>query len=480
MGKAPTYMIINAGTASGGASYQLLPPLGRAPVASISAELREPAIGSFGSVEVQPPAHVPDGLLPTRYTSLIEIRKKHGSRADKVAAYFMRGDPPADDVVAELTQLPPTHGAKMFDAALEQGIAAVPQAPKALRTLFGQVEEVPLWVNHELLDMGSRTVLRCGIVAGIVLGCSALPLAYRSAGGTKALMFSQQCLMRSVRRLSETNRFFIETCAPGGMEVRAPGWKITLKVRLMHAQMRRLLGQSKNKPWKTANWGVPINQVDLAATQLLFSVNLLTQLRRVGFHFSPAESEGVMHLWRYAGHLLGIVPELIAATEAEGRKLRELILDVTGGPDEDSLRLTESLMKTAMPIMMAALIPWLMPGTEGHGKSPGWLARMGGGLAERLGLKLRPQTYKKQLAHICYGLSHNILGNEIASELRYPATHWRYSAPAVLRMIITPLEWLRRLVPGATGLAFRAGQRQIERLKRSELFARRPSFRPPA
>jgi hypothetical protein len=423
---------------------------------------------------------VEDAWFPTRYTALVEVRKKYGSLADKAARYFMQSDPLGDAVAAELSALPPTHGAKMFNQALEQGMATVQGAPQALRDFFSQVEAVPLWLNRDLLELGSRTHLRCGILCGVILGSTALPLAYRSAAGIKALMFSSQSLKRSVRRLSETNRFFVETTSPGGLAIRAPGWKTTLKVRLMHAQMRRLLHQSKTKPWKTEDWGLPINQVDLAATQLLFSVSLLQHLRHIGFRFSALESESVMHLWRYAGYLLGIDCALLTSTETEGLQLRSLILDVAGNPDPDSIHLTASLMETAMPVMMASIIPWLMPGNPSHGKAKrhSLLAGLARWLSPRLGFGAQAETYKQQLAHFCYGLSQHILGNKVAAELHYPETLWRIAAPAILRSVVTPLEWLRRLVPGGSKLAFWAGQSQIKRLMRSELFARRPSFKP--
>jgi hypothetical protein len=420
-------------------------------------------------------------MFPTRYTELVNVRARHGHRADQVAAYFARGDDPADAVVDLFNRLAPNRGKRLFDRALEQGIAAVPDAPDVLRALFAQVEETPIWVNPGLLELGSRTQLRCGILWSVTLACSCLPLSYRSAAGIKPLVFSEQFIRRSVRRLSETNRFLVETCSPDGLAQRGPGWKVTLRVRLMHAQMRRLLRRGKQRPWNEAAWGVPINQVDLAATQLLFSISSLQHLRRLGFHFSPLESESVMHLWRYAGHLLGIVPELLPATETEGAVLKELLLDVAGGPDADSPKLTDALMSTAMPWLIVAALPWLVPVGDdpAAGRAHGRLARLGHGLARFLGLHGRPEATRRQLAHFCYGLSHGILGNRVAQDLHYPPTRWRYAAPALLRSFVIPLEACRRLLPGGTRVASWLGHRQMQRLLRAPLFAVAPTFRTP-
>lgn len=416
-------------------------------------------------------------MPPTRYTELdlAALRQKHGPRADTAVAYLSHADPCCDELVALFSQMPPQHGTKMFDLALEHGIDAVAQPPKPLRDFFDHVEATPIWLDQRLLELGGRTLLRCGVFSGIVLGCSCLPLSYRSGAGTKALMFTGELSKRSIRRLSETNRYFLETCLPDGMQRHKPGWKLTVRIRAMHGSMRRLLRQSKNKPWKKEAWGLPINQMDLAATRLLFSASLLQHLRRLGFHFSPRESDAVMHLWRYSGHLLGVVPELQCSTEDEGCTLLNLLLDVTGRPDTDSHVLTEALMKTAMPIHMAAIVPWLLPtaGDPGELKSRKGFFHFCRLASRQLGLRVPPEVVREQLTRFCYGLSHGILGDQAAADLNYPGTSWRSAAPLLLRSFIAPLEMCRRLIPGGTSLAYWFGHRQIQRLMKTKLFARR-------
>jgi ER-bound oxygenase mpaB/B'/Rubber oxygenase, catalytic domain len=183
-------------------------------------------------------------------------------------------------------------------------------------------------------------------------------------------------------------------------------------------------------------------------------VNLLRNLRKLGFHFSAAESEGVMHLWRYAGYLVGIAPELLRTTETEGANLCNLVLDLSGAPDQHSVELTRVLMQDAMPAPMEASLSWLMRVT---------------GLISSEGLH-------KRLGRFCFGLSHGLLGDELASELKYPPTRWRYTAPLLLRLLIRPLEACRRLLPGGTRLASKVGFYQIRRLMQNQAFARPVSF----
>src|SRR5260370_32775934 len=102
-------------------------------------------------------------------------------------------------------------------------------------------------------------------------------------------MQTRNLVKRAARRLSETARFALETCLPGALRRSANGWKFTVKVRLMHAKIRLLIGRSQQ--WDTGAWGMPANQVDMVGTNLLFSVAQLDHLRRVGFHFSRDEGE---------------------------------------------------------------------------------------------------------------------------------------------------------------------------------------------
>jgi hypothetical protein len=370
-------------------------------------------------------------MIPARYTNLTEARRFHGSHVDKLAPYLLRTDPLADNVVELFARLPPGKGRKLLDLALDKGIAAVPEAPPPLQRLFQHIDDVPFWVDWNQLDLGGASHRRCGVTGGVVLACCSLPLIYSSPAGNKPLVFSGRLVQRASRRLSETARFVVETCLPGGLQRFSMGLKITVKVRLMHAQIRRLLQQSGR--WDTSAWGAPINQVDMASTNLLFSVGLLDWLRRVGFHFSSVEGECVMHLWRYSGYLLGIDPDLLCATEAEGRHLARLLAMTQHPPDQDSRELARAIMETAIPKIVR-------PEIEGaDGKNGGWLVGF------------------------CYGLSYGLIGRKLASELGYPRTIWRFLARPLTRVVIGPAELCRRLVPGIHRLILALGTRRIRR-----------------
>ena len=85
-----------------------------------------------------------------------------------------------------------------------------------------------------------------------------LVLGYASPAGNKPLMLSGRLKEQALKRLNETARFVQAVCRPGGMRPLADGWQITVKVRLIHAQVRRMI--LKSGKWDEGAWGAPVNQ----------------------------------------------------------------------------------------------------------------------------------------------------------------------------------------------------------------------------
>jgi hypothetical protein len=334
-----------------------------------------------------------------------------------------------------MAELPAGLGHRLLDAALNNGIDAVADAPEALRELFAQLDEVPFWVDWEQLDSGGAAFLRSGLFGVITVGLVSLPLSYSSPAGNKPLVFSGQLIKRAPRRLGETGRFIFLTSQPGALRRFSDGFKATVRVRLMHAQVRRLLKQSGQ--WDAKKWGEPINQAYLAATNLIFSVVLLDGMRRFGLRFTPPEREALMQLWRYSGYLSGVAPELLCATENEARRMLEMVLELEGPPDEDSRALINALM---------------LVGRATGLKEVGWLTQL------------------------CYGISYALIGENRARALGYPRTWRRWIVPA-LRPIISAFDLVRSLAPGGRRLVDAIGVRGWELAIERTLAGPHPDFR---
>lgn len=282
--------------------------------------------------------------FPTRYVHLDEARARHGERVDRFGEFFYEGDPVADDVVEALASWPRPARDAVVQRCLDEGVDAVPEAPEALRALMREVDHVPFWVDFDRAARGGRMFLRAGLLGGMVLGTYSLVAGYCSPAGNKPLAFSGRLEDDAPRRLAETSRFVQAVATPGGMRRHGEGFKAAVKVRLVHAAVRRMLTRSPK--WNHPAWALPINQADSSGTILLFSYIASDGLGRMGFSMTQSEREDWLHLWRYVAYVMGVVDDLRCASEVEAAALWDLLSTTQAPPDEDSRALTRALAES--------------------------------------------------------------------------------------------------------------------------------------
>ncbi len=285
-------------------------------------------------------------VIPTRFQNLDQARQRFGDRVDRLAPFLLRGDPLADAVIDEMRDKPLGRGFALVNDVLAHPNAPLSERPPALRALFESLDYVPAWVDWEAMRHGNELLLRSGILGGIVLAAASLVQGYASPGGNKPLVFSGRLQERAQRRLAETSRYVQAVGQVDGFRRTGDAFAITVRVRLMHAQVRQMLRKATD--WRTDLWGEPINQHDMAATTLLFSLVFMDGIRRLGIDTDRNESESFMHLWRYAGHVMGVDTEILPTSEFEAWNLAELIRVTQGPPDEDSRALTAALFDASL------------------------------------------------------------------------------------------------------------------------------------
>jgi hypothetical protein len=75
------------------------------------------------------------------------------------------------------------------------------------------------------------------------------------------------------KRLGETGQWLYDVARPHGLERYGEGFINTIRVRLVHALVRRAVLKKndwvlKKNDWDLETWGLPINQLDMVATYL--------------------------------------------------------------------------------------------------------------------------------------------------------------------------------------------------------------------
>jgi hypothetical protein len=360
--------------------------------------------------------------FPTRFFAPDTARKRFGESALRYGDFLTIVDPPADAAIASLREFSAGDAARFIDIGGRNGARALADAPRALKDFFELNEELPVWVDEAALDRGGEVLFRTGPVGGLALGLKSLVTGYASPGGNKPLVFSGRLREQAPHRLNETSRFVHATSAPGGLKRFADGYRITLKVRLMHARVREMI--LKSGRWNAAAWGAPINQSDMAATALLFSIFLLDGVRQLGLRFQPNEVDDFLHLWRYSAHLMGVTPELQVACEPDAHRLGDIVLATQGPPDQDSRDLFAALMNAGIRAS----------------RTPGEL------------------KLSKRRAHFAHAICRELIGNELADALGAERSSWRLAMPAVKR-IVRATERVRTTVPIVQSRAKSAGAR---------------------
>lgn len=229
----------------------------------------------------------------------------------------------------------------LFDAAVRDGIASVPNAPEPLRAFFEVVETRPAWVDETKLLEGARLCGLSGLTGLAVLRNFGLLAGYQASGINRTLVLTGALEKGAQRRVAETTKWWVDATRPGGMSRGAPGYCSTLQVRLIHGLVRRHVSQMPE--WDAAYYGVPINQGDMHATYLAFSVIFLFGQRLLGVPLTKREGEAVMHLWRLIGWLMGVEERWLHTTEREGRVALYQNLLAQAAPDESSRQLGSAL-----------------------------------------------------------------------------------------------------------------------------------------
>ncbi|HEX6242672.1 MAG TPA: oxygenase MpaB family protein [Polyangiales bacterium] len=344
----------------------------------------------------------------------------------------LEGDPLADALVTAMEEAPRGAGRRMLEQALEQGIEHVEAPPPALRALFAQVDAAPAWLDHSLAARGADAMLRQGAEGLCALSAVSLMGGYLSSAAVKPLVQTGELVERAPRRLAETTQFVWSVANSGSLTRASEGFKACVRVRVMHAFVRR--GLRASPAWRTERWGVPINQRDMVATHLSFTIMFIAGSSLLGRIVSGRERDAIAHLWRYVSFLLGTPDALVPKTFREAVEIGALFNLSEPGPDADGRALASALMAA-----------WRADPLEGRGR---WVS-------ERFG-------------DFMQGYSRYALGQEAADRLGIPDTWWKHVPPA-LALVRFTRELLGRLAPARNARGVEQGRRVIEQRLSSTL-----------
>ncbi len=215
--------------------------------------------------------------------------------------------------------------------------------PESVKKLFLQTQEIPSWVDWNLMESGASLCRRAGLNSLIVLRDYTLMGGYDYAYLTKPLIFTEALKKGAVKRLADTLNFWVNVTRKDALHLHQKGYEMTIKTRLIHSYSRLMI-LDKRKDWNTEKWGFPINSWDMMATYIGFSLVFLHGLKKLDLSISEQEEKGHFMLWKYIGYLLGIPVEILPNDKKEATEFFYLWTSIQPPSDKDSVLLAKSLL----------------------------------------------------------------------------------------------------------------------------------------
>ena len=329
------------------------------------------------------------------------------------AAYIAQtrvGDPLADAAIASLDGYEPREAHRLIQAGMDEQAAAFRDAPQPLRDLFEQVSAPPPWFSPSAVYPGCRAFHEHSDL--FIPAFFVVTLQNAATLISRAFYLTGRVLTGyGPRRIQQNTRHFIEIMLPGALERHGDGWKLSVRIRLVHARVRQLLLESDD--WDVAACGMPLSAAHMGLASANFSATMLRQAERLGARLDAAAQDSFMQIWRYASYLIG-TPEalLFEGDAAQTSELYRVARACEPPPGAESVAIANALVQ-ALPTIA--------------------------GITD-------PAGQRAMISHT-YRVSRALLGNELADALEFPRQHTAGLLPW-LRWRRNCYRMGRRLAPG--------------------------------
>lgn len=241
---------------------------------------------------------------------------------DRLNSLRLLGDPTADDIARILDEdyggLKNIHD--LLSTVRKNAKLSDAEGGNIFRKFLKTTSILPKWVDPEKIKRGQRVhavhtpFMGLSLFSGSLVGGG----QFRTAAVVTAL--AGNITTDPTRRITETGMLLASLAFPGSLL--HPGSQAhdsLTRIRLLHSALRhwlpksgRLKAHKKLVPRQVYVDGeIPINQHDLAITLGVFCYINLRSLRRMGISLSQEDIQSYVHMWRYAGHVLGIQEDLL-------------------------------------------------------------------------------------------------------------------------------------------------------------------------
>lgn len=272
--------------------------------------------------------------------SMDALRRRGDDLADAtVDAVFARGD------VGKLNTLMRWFG--------QSGQPLPADLPAEVHDYLRITATPPDWVDWDELEKARVFFLDNNVHISTALSFAAMPACY-VVPHIARLLSATHSLDYPSKRMAETGQFTVYLMRPDAFEAGGRFVPAVQKVRLLHASIRHHL--RREGVWDEAASGVPICQEDMIGGMMMFSIQVLDALHRLGIHITNEGAAAYYYAWRVVGAMLGIDMAAAPVDLTEARDFSDLYMSRYMGPSPEGARLTRQLIDLYEEVVPGTLL----------------------------------------------------------------------------------------------------------------------------
>ena len=314
-------------------------------------------------------------------------------------------DKPADDAVETLYESKSMERLRTFLVNMAENDSVVSaELPKTMRDFVQSELSIQFSAEDIALFNETREIWEeKGMKFILILMFRALPYTYMAEKPANVLRMTKLLITQPERRIFETAQFVFDVMDENWWEPGKRGILTALKVRIMHAAMRQvILDNTYGEKWNE-EWGKPISQEDLIATNQVFSLEFFKGMELLGDPLTPQQQKAWFHTWKTIGNIMGVQDNLLRKDVEEAWSLQYAIYDhLFCGEPVSGILLAKALAETLDNLYMPRkLVLILMKKMLEDEQFPDCFERMLGPTYEKEfpDLFFKPQTDDEKIAN---------------------------------------------------------------------------------
>lgn len=252
---------------------------------------------------------------------------------DLVADHQWQGDELMDEVVQAFRRIGLSEGRRMLERALDDGIDAVVDPPPELLRFFASLDNPPAWHDPERWESGRQLWISASFAGKTGMAVMDALATFVGNDVSTATGTTRRFINDYQRRMFETYTWFWNVTRTSAMDRYSPVFKDTVKVRLMHSQVRAGLRRSWD-PESVDRDGCPISCTAMLMGAISFGLLPMLVDQALGREYSQSDLDDAWIYWAHIAFVFGVSEDVIPATAIDAVEVLNHYLPYTGGPTD--------------------------------------------------------------------------------------------------------------------------------------------------